>query len=165
LANGVPVGNPQRRRVIIALLGVPSRPRELVAPLFLLLAALPRSYIGWLIAQGFARFALRLARRVCRLELRTRLLRGWHAAVADHLLGERHCSSISSTFSRPSSDSILAAPSDEAAALELTYNWDPEPYTGGRNFGHLAYAVDNIYDTCSAFITRGVTIKSQAYVL
>ena len=36
---------------------------------------------------------------------------------------------------------------------------DPEPYTGGRNFGHLAYAVDNIYDTCSAFITRGVTIN------
>ena len=49
---------------------------------------------------------------------------------------------------------------DEAAALELTYNWDPEPYTGGRNFGHLAaYAVDNIYDTCSAFIARGVTIN------
>ena len=54
---------------------------------------------------------------------------------------------------------FLAAPGDEAAALELTYNWDPEPYTGGRNFGHLAYAVDNIYDTCSAFITRGVTIN------
>jgi lactoylglutathione lyase len=54
---------------------------------------------------------------------------------------------------------FLAAPGDEAAALELTYNWDPEPYTGGRNFGHLAYAVDNIYDTCSAFIARGVTIN------
>ena len=39
---------------------------------------------------------------------------------------------------------FLAAPGDEAAAVELTYNWDPEPYTGGRNFGHLAYAVDNI---------------------
>jgi len=52
---------------------------------------------------------------------------------------------------------FLAAPGDEVAALELTYNWDPEPYTGGRNFGHLAYAVDNIYDTCSAFIARGVT--------
>src|SRR5437773_8708357 len=42
---------------------------------------------------------------------------------------------------------FLAAPGDDAAPLELTYNWDPEPYTGGRNFGHLAYAVDNIYDT------------------
>jgi lactoylglutathione lyase len=54
---------------------------------------------------------------------------------------------------------FLAAPGDEAAAVELTYNWDPEPYTGGRNFGHLAYAVDNIYDTCNAFIARGVTIN------
>src|SRR6267378_3165761 len=52
---------------------------------------------------------------------------------------------------------FLAAPGDEAAAVELTYNWDPEPYTGGRNFGHLAYAVDNIYDTCGAFIARRVT--------
>jgi lactoylglutathione lyase len=43
--------------------------------------------------------------------------------------------------------------------VELTYNWDPEPYTGGRNFGHLAYAVDNIYDTCKAFIAHGVTIN------
>ena len=50
---------------------------------------------------------------------------------------------------------FLAAPGDEAAAVELTYNWDPERYTGGRNFGHLAYAVDNIYDTCKAFIDRG----------
>ena len=40
---------------------------------------------------------------------------------------------------------FLAASGDDAAPLELTYNWDPEPYTGGRNFGHLAYAVDNIY--------------------
>jgi lactoylglutathione lyase len=48
---------------------------------------------------------------------------------------------------------FLAVPGDEAAALKL--DWDPEPYTGGRNFGHLAYAVDNIYDTCSAFIARG----------
>ena len=54
---------------------------------------------------------------------------------------------------------VLAVPGDEAAPLELTYNWDPEAYTGGRNFGHLAYAVDNIYDTCSAFIARGVTIN------
>ena len=54
---------------------------------------------------------------------------------------------------------FLAAPGDEAAAVELTYNWDPEPYPGGRNFGHLAYAVDNIYDTCKAFIAHGVTIN------
>jgi lactoylglutathione lyase len=54
---------------------------------------------------------------------------------------------------------FLAAPGDEAAQVELTYNWDPQPYPGGRNFGHLAYAVDNIYDTCSAFIARGVTIN------
>ena len=54
---------------------------------------------------------------------------------------------------------FLAAPGDEAAAVELTYNWDPEPYTGGRNFGHLAYAVDNIYDTCNALIAHGVTIN------
>src|SRR6478735_7737143 len=43
--------------------------------------------------------------------------------------------------------------------IGLTYNWDPQPYAGGRNFGHLAYAVDNIYDTCSAFIARSVTIN------
>jgi lactoylglutathione lyase len=54
---------------------------------------------------------------------------------------------------------FLAAPNDEAAPLELTYNWDSEPYAGGRNFGHLAYAVDNIYDTCKAFMARGVTIN------
>ena len=54
---------------------------------------------------------------------------------------------------------FLAAPGDEEAAVELTYNWDPQPYPGGRNFGHLAYAVDNIYDTCKAFIAHGVTIN------
>jgi lactoylglutathione lyase len=48
---------------------------------------------------------------------------------------------------------------DEAAPLELTYSWDPEPYAGGRNFGHLAYAADNIYDTCNAFIARSDTIN------
>ena len=51
---------------------------------------------------------------------------------------------------------FLAAPGDEAAAVELTYYRGPEPYTGGRNFGHLAYAVDNIYDTCNAFIAHGM---------
>ena len=54
---------------------------------------------------------------------------------------------------------FLAAPGDEAAAVELTYNWDEKGYTGGRNFGHLAYAVDNIYETCSAFMAHGVTIN------
>ena len=43
---------------------------------------------------------------------------------------------------------FLAAPGDEAAQVELTYNWDPEVYSGGRNFGHLAYAVDDIYAAC-----------------
>ena len=54
---------------------------------------------------------------------------------------------------------FLAAPGDEAAAVELTYNWNPQPYPGGRNFGHLAYAVENIYDTCNALIVHGVTIN------
>ena len=52
----------------------------------------------------------------------------------------------------------LAAPSDEDAQVELTYNWDAEVYTGGRNFGHLAFAVDDIYDTCKKLQTHGVTI-------
>ena len=44
---------------------------------------------------------------------------------------------------------FLAAPGNSSAQVELTYNWDPETYTGGRNFGHLAYAVDDIYATCA----------------
>ncbi len=52
----------------------------------------------------------------------------------------------------------LAAPGDDDAQVELTYNWDPEVYTGGRNFGHLAYAVDNIYATCGKLQAHGVTI-------
>ena len=44
---------------------------------------------------------------------------------------------------------FLAAPGDEGACIELTWNWDPEVYTGGRNFGHLAYQVDDIYALCS----------------
>ena len=43
--------------------------------------------------------------------------------------------------------------------MELTYNWDPEPYAGGRNFGHLAYAVDDIYATCERLAEHGVTIN------
>ena len=53
---------------------------------------------------------------------------------------------------------FLAAPRDEAAQVELTHNWDPESYTGGRNFGHLAYAVDNIYAACQRLRDHGVTI-------
>jgi lactoylglutathione lyase len=53
---------------------------------------------------------------------------------------------------------FLAAPGDESAQVELTYNWDPESYSGGRNFGHLAYAVDDIYATCRRLAEHGVTI-------
>ena len=53
----------------------------------------------------------------------------------------------------------LAAPGDEDAQIELTYNWDPETYTGGRNFGHVAYEVDDIYATCQLLMQRGVTIN------
>ncbi len=52
----------------------------------------------------------------------------------------------------------LAAPGDEDAQVELTYNWDPETYTGGRNFGHIAYEVDDIYATCERLQSHGVTI-------
>jgi lactoylglutathione lyase len=54
---------------------------------------------------------------------------------------------------------FLAAPGDDAAQVELTHNWDPENYTGGRNFGHLAYAVDDIYATCQRLKDHGVTIS------
>lgn len=53
---------------------------------------------------------------------------------------------------------FLAAPGNHIAQVELTYNWDPENYTGGRNFGHLAYAVDDIYATCERLQSHGVTI-------
>lgn len=53
---------------------------------------------------------------------------------------------------------FLAAPGNSSAQVELTYNWDPETYTGGRNFGHLAYAVDNIYLTCERLQAHGVAI-------
>lgn len=54
---------------------------------------------------------------------------------------------------------FLAAPGNETAQVELTHNWDPEAYTGGRNFGHLAYAVDDIYATCQRLMAHGVTIN------
>ena len=53
---------------------------------------------------------------------------------------------------------FLAAAGDESAQVELTHNWDPEVYSGGRNFGHLAYAVDDIYATCRRLSEHGVTI-------
>jgi len=48
---------------------------------------------------------------------------------------------------------------DRYSLLELTYNWEPEEYTGGRNFGHLAYSVKNIYETCKKLIDNGVVIN------
>jgi lactoylglutathione lyase len=54
---------------------------------------------------------------------------------------------------------FLAAPGDESAQVELTYNWDPETYTGGRNFGHIAYEVDDIYAACQRLMDHGVTIN------
>ena len=52
----------------------------------------------------------------------------------------------------------LAAPGQAEAQVELTYNWDPEVYTGGRNFGHLAYEVDDIYAHCQRLMDHGVAI-------
>lgn len=54
---------------------------------------------------------------------------------------------------------FLAADENPEAQVELTYNWDPEEYAGGRNFGHLAYGVDNIYETCQKLMDAGVTIN------
>ncbi|MCG8592088.1 MAG: VOC family protein [Proteobacteria bacterium] len=53
---------------------------------------------------------------------------------------------------------FLAAPGDSEAQVELTYNWDPEKLTGGRNFGHLAYQVEDIYATCQRLVEGGVQI-------
>ncbi|HBP15974.1 MAG: VOC family protein [Pseudomonadota bacterium] len=54
---------------------------------------------------------------------------------------------------------FLAAPGDSDAQVELTHNWDPEPLSGGRNFGHLAYSVENIYATCQRLMDGGVVIN------
>lgn len=54
---------------------------------------------------------------------------------------------------------FLAAPGDDGGEVELTYNWDAEEYSGGRNFGHLAYRVSNIYDLCQHLSDMGVTIN------
>ncbi len=54
---------------------------------------------------------------------------------------------------------FLSAPGNESAQVELTYNWDPESYSGGRNFGHLAYRVDDIYATCERLVSNDVVIN------
>ena len=54
---------------------------------------------------------------------------------------------------------FLAAPDDDSAQVELTHNWDPEKYTGGRNFGHLAYEVEDVYAVCQRLLDAGVTIN------
>ena len=54
---------------------------------------------------------------------------------------------------------FLAADETPDAEIELTYNWDPEEYSGGRNFGHLAFGVDNIYQTCQRLMDGGITIN------
>lgn len=54
---------------------------------------------------------------------------------------------------------LESAEQDKAPLVELTYNWDESEYTGGRNFGHLAYRVDNIYQTCQDLMDKGVTIN------
>ena len=54
---------------------------------------------------------------------------------------------------------FLAAPGDEEAQIELTYNWDERGYGEGRNFGHVAYSVSNIYETCQRLVDSGVTIN------
>ncbi len=54
---------------------------------------------------------------------------------------------------------FLAAPGDDSAQVELTHNWDPQEYVGGRNFGHLAYAVDDIYALCQRLADHGVVIN------
>lgn len=56
-------------------------------------------------------------------------------------------------------DDVDRAKETRSPLVELTYNWDPEEYTGGRNFGHLAYNVDNIYDLCQRLMDNGVTIN------
>ena len=54
---------------------------------------------------------------------------------------------------------FVGAATDQSTAIELTYNWDPEDYTEGRNFGHIAYEVENIYETCQRLMDSGVIIN------
>ena len=57
------------------------------------------------------------------------------------------------------SEDVARAAEDQAPLVEITHNWDPEEYEGGRNFGHLAYRVENIYDLCDRLMKAGVTIN------
>ena len=57
------------------------------------------------------------------------------------------------------SEDIESGKANAAPLLELTYNWDPETYSGGRNFGHLAYEVDNVYDYCASLQEKGIVIN------
>ncbi len=57
------------------------------------------------------------------------------------------------------SEDVESAKATKAPVVELTYNWDPEEYTGGRNFGHLAFSVENIYETCQKLMDAGITIN------
>ncbi|SHN14645.1 VOC family protein [Roseibium suaedae] len=57
------------------------------------------------------------------------------------------------------SEDIESGKANAAPLLELTYNWDPETYTGGRNFGHLAYEVDNVYEYCASLQEKGIVIN------
>ena len=57
------------------------------------------------------------------------------------------------------SEDVENANTDQSPVLELTHNWDPEEYSGGRNFGHLAYAVDDIYESCQTLMDNSVTIN------
>ena len=57
------------------------------------------------------------------------------------------------------SEDVESGIADKAPLIELTYNWDPEDYKGGRNFGHLAYEVDDIYATCDRLMKMGITIN------
>jgi catechol 2,3-dioxygenase-like lactoylglutathione lyase family enzyme len=61
--------------------------------------------------------------------------------------------------------SFLAVPGNEDAQGELTYNWDAQKYPGGRNFGHIAYPVDNIYESCQGLMDGGVTINRRRKLL
>ena len=79
-------------------------------------------------------------------------LRFYHDALGLALLSVREIPQGRFTLA------FLAAPGDTSAQVELTYNWDPENHTGGRNFGHLAYAVDDIYATCARLQAHGVAI-------
>jgi len=109
-------------------------------------------------------------RRLCRLSISTSMTKYLHTMirVTDpaatvrffELLGLHELRRIDSEKGRFTLI-FLAAPGDEEAQVELTHNWDPdpEPYSGGRNFGHLAYAVDDVYATCQRLIDGGVTIN------